>query len=206
VVVAPLGTEGATTLAMLMAERAAADGKNTILADLNLKNRTLSQKLLLGDGTWSLPTSKTKWNALKPVAEHLQALPAPRHTATMQQLADQGGLPALFSALTSQAEVAVVDASPLSATNRGNIDAVTLATHAGKVILVAQQGKTHAEALKQAADQLLLSGAPVQGVVLNQQFAPSRRQLLGHLAEVLTWVFPPLGGWLRKQAQQAVLD
>ncbi|MCA3244181.1 MAG: hypothetical protein INF43_02610 [Alphaproteobacteria bacterium] len=207
VVVGPLGGEGASTLALLLAEKAAHDGKQAIVADLNLRDRTLSERLLLGDGTWALPTGKGAWNALRPVGQQpLKALAAPRHSATLQSLAEQGGLPALLDVLGHQADTVVIDASPLAATNRGNIDAVTLATHAGRVVLVADAGRTPQHVLKQAADQLLLAGAPIQGVVLNLRHQPSRRQLLGHLADSVGWVAPRLGGWLRQAALRANLE
>jgi Mrp family chromosome partitioning ATPase len=211
VIVAAQGSEGASTLALLLAEKAAHEGKRTIVADLNLKNRTLSEKLLLGDGTWALPTGKGKWSALRPVGPTkasggLSALAAPRHAATLQTLAEQGGLPALFEVLQAQAEVVIIDASPLAATNRGNVDAVTLGTHAGRVVLVAEADHTPTHALKAAADQLLLAGAPLTGVILNQHYTPSQRQLLGQLAETLGWVAPGLGTWLRKASLKANLE
>lgn len=207
VVVGPMGGEGASTLALLLAEKAAHDGKQAIVADLNLRDRTLSERLLLGDGTWALPTGKGAWNALRPVGQQsLKALAAPRHTATLQTLAEQGGLPALLEVLGEQADTVVIDASPLAANNRGNIDAVTLATHASRVVLVADAGRTPQHVLKQAADQLLLAGVPIQGVVLNLRHQPSRRQLLGHLAECLGWIAPGLGRWLRQAALRANLE
>ena len=205
-VVSPSGAEGASSVALLLAEKAAADGKPTILADLNLKNRSLSEKMLLGDGSWILPHGKGAWGALRPIAGNLQALPAPKQMAALQGLAEQGGIPSLLEAMQKHAEVVVLDASPLTAANRGNLDAVTLGTHANRTILVAQQGITQASQLKLAADQLLLAGVNVQGVVLNQQFAPTRRQRLSQLAEALGWLSPALGRALSHAAQRASLD
>jgi len=71
---------------------------------------------------------------------------------------------------------------------------------------VADAGRTPQHVLKQAADQLLLAGAPVQGVVLNLRHQPSRRQLLGHLAECVGWIVPALGGWLRQAALRVNLE
>ena len=211
VVVGPAGEEGSSSLALLLAEKSAQLGKSTLLADLNLKNRTLSQRLQLGEGTWSLPGGRGKWNALKTLettAEggKLLALAAPKHNATVQALAEAGGLPALVDTLTQQAEVVIADASPVTAFNRGNIDALGLSTLAGRVLLVAQQGVTTQADLKRAAEALLLAGAPILGVVMNQQFHPSRRQLLGQLADTLRWVFPPLGTALRKATFNARVD
>ncbi len=207
VVIAPQGGEGASTLALLLAEKAAHEGKSALIADLNLKNRTLSEKLLLGDGTWALPHGKGKWSALRPVGQKgLSALAAPRHAATLQTLAEQGGLPALFATLSAQAEVVIIDASPLSATNRGNIDAVTLGTHAGRVVLLAEADRTPAHSLKAATDQLLLAGVPIQGIVLNQYHTPTRRQLLAHLASCVQWVYPAAGRWLQRAALKANLE
>lgn len=205
-VVSPNGEEGATSLALMLAEKAAAEGKTTIVGDFNLKNRTLSEKLLLGEGSWALPSGKGAWAALRNVAPNLQALPAPRHLAALNGLAEQGGIPSLLAATQKAAEVVVFDASPLSATNRGNLDAVTLGTHASRTVLVVQQGVTLRHQLKQAADQLLLAGVNVQGIVINQQFAPSRRQKLLHLAEFLGWILPPLGRSLAQAVRKSALE
>lgn len=205
-VVSPNGEEGSSTLALLMAEKSAAEGKSTVLADFNLKNRALSEKLLLGDGSWALPSGKGAWAALRTIAPELQALPAPRHMAALQGLAEQGGIPALLAAAQKAADVVVLDASPLTATNRGNLDAVTLGTHAGRTVLIVQQGITAKHQLKQAADQLLLAGVSVQGIVVNQQFTPSRRQRLLHLADILGWLFPPLGRALAKAVRKSALE
>ncbi len=206
VVVSPSGGEGASTLALLLAEKAALEGKKTVLLDLNLKNRNLSTALLLGEGTWALPTGKGAWSALRPVGQHgLKALPAPRHSATLQTLADQGGVPALLEVLQQQAEVVVLDTSPMAATNRGNIDAVTLASQASRVVLVAEAGRTREEALKEAADQLLLAGVALHGVVLNMRQRPSRRHLLAHFASYVGWVLPSAGHALRRASLQANL-
>jgi Mrp family chromosome partitioning ATPase len=205
-VVSPNGEEGASTVALLMAEKSASEGKETVLADFNLKNRSLTEKLLLGEGSWALPSGKGPWTALRQIGHHLQALPAPRHMAALQGLAEQGGIPALLAAAQKAADVVVIDASPLTATNRGNLDAVTLGTHASRTVLVVQQGITAKHQLKQAADQLLLAGVSVQGVIINQQFSPSRRQRLLHLADILSWLLPPLGRTLAKAVRKSALE
>jgi Mrp family chromosome partitioning ATPase len=210
------GGEGGSTLALLLAEKTAQSGKKVILVDLNLKTRTLSTWLGLGDGNWELPSTKgegkTKatqpWNALHTMVgnPNLQTLAAPRHPHTLQALAEAGGLPVLFDYLAEQAEVVIIDASPLAALNRGNVDAVAVSVASGRTVLMAQGDETKAEDLKRAADTLLLSGAPLLGVVLNQQYQLSRRQVLGQLADALEKVLPFLGRRLRKAAANARLD
>jgi Mrp family chromosome partitioning ATPase len=73
-------------------------------------------------------------------------------------------------------------------------------------VLIVQQGITAKHQLKQAADQLLLAGVSVQGIVVNQQFTPSRRQRLLHLADILGWLFPPLGRALAKAVRKSALE
>lgn len=210
------GEEGVSTLAYMLAERTAAMGKRVILVDMNLKNRSISQWFGLGDGNWALPketkgkkdSKKENWNALHSLADHknLLMLAAPRHPETLQKLGDAGGLPALFDHLGSLADVVIVDASPLAAVNRGNIDAMSVAAVGARTVLVAQASVTPRSDLKRACDSLLLAGAPLLGVVLNLQFSLSRRQLLGQLADHLRYVLPPLGSCLRKAAIRARLD
>lgn len=204
------GGEGTSSLAFMLAERTAAQGKTVALVDMNLKDRMLSQWLGLGDGNWELPAKgkKGRWEALHPVPGHenLRVLAAPRHPETMSKLGEAGGLPALFDLLATQADVVIVDASPMSAMNRGNVDAVAVAAASARTLLLAQADVTVAADVKRAADGLLLVGAPLMGVVLNQRFSLTRRQLLGQLADRIGAVLPPVGNLLRKAAVKAKLD
>jgi Mrp family chromosome partitioning ATPase len=177
---------------------------------MNLKDRTLSQWLGLGDGNWELPAkgAKKAWGSVHPLPgnTNLKVLAAPKNPETLSKLGEAGGLPALFEQLGSMADVVIVDASPLAAVNRGNVDAVAVAAASARTILIAQAGVTAAPNLKRAADSLLLVGAPLLGVVLNQQFSLSRRQLLGQLADAVGKVLPPLGRSLRRLSVTAALD
>lgn len=204
------GNEGTTSLALLLAERTAAQGKSVALVDMNLKDRTLSHWLGLGDGNWELPPkgSKKAWSALHalPGNPNLKVLAAPKNPETLSKLGESGGLPALFDRLTESADVVIVDASPLSAMNRGNVDAVAVASASARTVLMAQAEATSSPDLKRAADSLLLVGAPLLGVVLNQQYSLSRRQLLAQLADAVGKVIPPLGRCLRKASVSVKLD
>lgn len=212
VVLGAKGGEGSSTLALLLAERTAEQGKTVILVDMNLRDRMLSHWLGLGDGNWELPkgakAKKTGWEALQPMPGHdnLRLLAAPRHPETLSKLGEAGGLPVLFDMLTEMADVVIVDGSPLAAVNRGNVDAVAVAAASARTVLLGQAGVTTRPELKRATDSLLLVGAPLLGVVLNQQFVLSRRQLLGQLADTLGKVLPPLAKLLRKATLKAKLD
>lgn len=201
------GGEGVSSLSLLLAERTAAQGKTVVLVDMNLKNRTLSHWLGLGDGNWELPAKgkgKARWDALMPLPGHtnLKVLAAPRHPETLTKLGEAGGLPVLFDLLSEMADVVIVDASPMGAVNRGNVDAVAVAAASARTVLLAQEDMTGSPDLKRAADGLLLVGAPLLGIVLNQQFSLSRRQLLGQLADVIGKVLPPLSRVIRKYAME----
>ncbi len=205
------GSEGSSSLALLLAERSAEQGKSVILVDMNLRDRQLSQWLGLGDGNWELPKqgkSKTKWNALQPLPgyDNLNVLAAPRHPETLSRLGEAGGLPVLFDLLATQADIVIVDGSPLAAVNRGNVDAVAVAAASARTVLLAQAGVTARGDLKRASDSLLLVGAPLMGILVNKQFQPSRRQMLGQLADTLAKVLPPLARALRKATLNAKLD
>ena len=204
------GGEGASSLALLLAERTANQGKSVVLVDMNLKDRMLSQWLGLGDGNWELPGkgSKKAWDAVSslPGTPNLKVLAAPKNSETLSKLGEAGGLPALFEQLGGMADVVIVDASPLAAVNRANVDASAVAAASARTLLVAQAGVTAAPALKRAADSLLLVGAPLLGVVLNQQFSLSRRQLLGQLADRVSKFLPPLGRAIRSKSVTAKLD
>jgi len=206
------GGEGSSSLALLLAERTAASGKSVALVDMNLRDRMLSHWLGLGDGNWELPkVSKgkvAKWDALQPLPgqSQLKVLAAPRHPETLSRLGESGGLPALFSVLSEMVDVVIVDASPLAAVNRGNVDAVAVASASARTVLMAQADRTPAPDLKRATDSLLLVGAPLLGVLLNQQYLLTRRQLVGQLADKIGKVLPPLAKLLRMASLKVKLD
>lgn len=207
VLVGVQGAEGVTLATLLLGERSAAMGKDTAMADLNLKNRGLSTQLAARGEAWSMPkkgTKKADWEALHEVTgqPHLRLLAAPRSPETLRMLGEAGGLASLMDTLAENAETVLVDASPVAATNRGNIDAVAVAGAGARVVLVALAGITQPQELRAAADGLLLSGANVQGVLLNLQHRPTRRQLVGELANWLG----PLGSLLRQAAARVKLD
>lgn len=210
VLIGVAGSEGTSSLALLLAERTAAQGKTVALVDMNLKDRTLSHWLGLGDGNWELPpkSSKKAWEALHavPGSPNLKVLASPKNPETLTKLGEAGGLPALFDRLGDSADIVIVDASPLAALNRGNIDAVAVASASARTVLMAQADVTSAPDLKRACDSLLLVGAPLLGVVLNQQFSLTRRQLLAQLADFIGKVLPGVGKKLRKASISVKLD
>lgn len=209
VIASTTGDEGASLLALLLAEKTAALGKSVALADLNLKNRALTRQLKMGEhDDWKLPRGKAEWKALHAVegTDNLWFLPAPRNSDTLQALAEPNGLARLIDALKEQVDIIIIDVSPITSYNRGNLDPTAVAGLSGRTVLMAQTHETPAPDLKRAADSLLLAGAPLQGILLNQQFHPTRRQLLGQLADALGKVMPPLGNMLRKAALKARLD
>lgn len=202
------GDEGASLAALLLAEKTASQGKSVALVDLNLKNRALTRQLKMTDhDDWKLPRGKAEWKALQAVdgVENLWFLPAPRNSETLQTLAELNGLARLMDVLKDQVDVVIVDVSPITAYNRSNVDPTAVAGLSGRTVLLAQDHQTIAQDLKRAADALLLAGAPLQGILLNQQFYPTRRQLLGQVADALGAI-PPLGNALRKAALKARVD
>lgn len=207
VLVGVQGQEGVTLATLLLGERSAAMGLDTAIVDLNLKNRGLTTSLAARGEAWTMPKKGAKkdgWEALHEVTGQpkLRMLAAPRSPETLRQLGEAGGVHRLVDALGENAEAVAIDASPVAATNRGNVDAVAGAGGGARVVLVALAGVTEPGELRTAADTLLLSGANVQGVLLNMQFRPTRRQLIGEFANYLG----PVGGWLRRAAANAKLD
>lgn len=208
VITATAGGEGSSLLTALMALKSAVTGKRTLLVDLNLKNGVLTQAFGAVPADWGLAPVKSKGRGagrfamadvvLKDVAESgLDVLPLPSDKETLDLLATPEGAAALFDGLSSSYEHILVDTTPMTALNRHNVDPVTLAAAAGRTALVVLMARTPVAWVRQAAEQLVASGAHVVGVVANNRKNPSTKALLMEMARTLGHVAPGLATWLR---------
>lgn len=204
--------EGSTLMAALLALRSAQSGKRTLLIDLNLKSGTLTQMMGLEGQSWNLGKRGGK-DALKGTVVDLGAswsglhiLPLPNGPATLGELAQGGLLADMLGRLKDMYDHVWLDTSPISATNRGNIDALSVCAAASRTAMVVKLRDTPSSSIKAATDALLNSGAHLAGLVANNVANPSPRQLLLHLASRMQRFAPGYAARLKAQVLHSELS
>lgn len=202
VVTAPTGGCGTTLVCHLVALRAAENGRKTLLIDLNLKDAALSVNLQHERLEWRLTERgpddllNDLYQAVQGV-ENLYFMAAPRDEASVAFLKDPRRAALFFACLERQFNHVVVDTTSIAQLNRYNIDPVVLAAAAKKTVLVVMTGRTRIKALERAAELLKQAEANLLGVIMNDRFAPSKRDALLQFIDPLRRLSPGLYGWLR---------
>ena len=203
-------SEGTTLVAHLLALKSAENGMRTLLIDLNLRDTTLSKELGLERKQWDLSLKRPE-QSMKFFTEpaksqsNLSYLAAPTDEASVAHLRDVDNARTFFSTLGQDFDQIIVDTSPISAHNRGNVDPALLAAAAGRTVLVVLANMTPRERIKRAIRILKQAGAHIEGVVVNDKFNPSPRQQLLKCVDVLFSWNLGLNSFLRHKIMSARL-
>jgi Mrp family chromosome partitioning ATPase len=201
------GGEGVTTLAHIMATRAADAGTKTLLVDLNLKNTGLTTLLGMKSCTWDIAhrgQHDPLVNAARAVegVPHLHLLPAPDDLESVTYLRDGKRAREVFNDLLQHYDYVLVDTTPIDAMNRQNADAVLLAAAADDTILVLLAGRTPSRLVQKAVQQLQAAGARLSGVLVNDLHNPPLQISLMRLIDRLAWLNDDFRRWLRQKVMQ----
>jgi polysaccharide biosynthesis transport protein len=172
-VTSPEVGDGKTTVAGNLAVTLARAGKEVLLVDGDLRDPALHRLFHLGsEGAAPVSLGNHEGEALAqpwPQLPTLHVLTSNRLPRRPHELLDAGRMAELVRDLESAADVVIVDSSPLVVA-----DAAMLAAHADGVLLVVRPGKTSAEGLLAAVEQLARAGTPVLGIALNRTPRRSR--------------------------------
>ena len=185
----PLPGEGKTLSVINFALTLAARGRRILLIDADLRcglvsavfgcasrvgfAEVLQGKAEFGEGLWRTAVGEKG---------ELAILPAGVLTPTPGRGLDVERVREVLEALAPQFDLVLVDTPPVNVL----ADAALLGAAADAVVLVVRAGRTEAEALRFALEQLTAAGAPVAGTLLND-VDPSQDNGDGHykyLAEV----------------------
>lgn len=194
--------EGVSLVSHLMAQRCAESGSKTLLIDLNLKNKKLTQGMAVAGQDWSLPARHENdplvdlIHPMRGVAG-LYFMSAPQDLETVLFLKDEGNARAFFKALEEQYDHVIVDTTPIGALNRGNVDPIVLSVAAQCAVVVMQAAVTPRRMIARTIDQLRDAGAHVSGVVVNDQKNPTLKRKLLAFVNSFQCVAPGLSDWLR---------
>ncbi|MEA1938537.1 MAG: capsular biosynthesis protein [Pseudomonadota bacterium] len=185
----PEGNEGVTTLAYALANRAAASGKLTLLVDLNMAAPSLHRWLGLEQREWK-PNTTSAFEAIHEFSDRgLSILPAPLDITNALGFREPRVFNAQVKGWQERYQVVILDTTPITRHNRGNIPTEMICAACESTILVVMAARTTEQKIRQAIDKLASANAVLTGVVMNDKHNPDLAEQIklfterrGHLA------------------------
>lgn len=161
--------DGKSTVAIQLAQAAAAMGQRVLLVDANLRCPTLHNRVGLMNiqGLTDVISQDLEWNNVierSPLEENLFVMSAgPIPPDSVRLLASQK-MQDLMDDLQASFDLVIYDTPPLL----GFADAYLLAANTNGMVLVAGLGKLKRTVLQQALEEIQVSGTPILGLIANK--------------------------------------
>jgi polysaccharide biosynthesis transport protein len=161
--------DGKSTVAIQLAQAAAAMGQRVLLVDANLRCPTLHNRVGLMNiqGLTDVISQDLDWNNVierSPLEDNLYVMSAgPIPPDSVRLLASQK-MHDLMHEMQSNFDLVIYDTPPIV----GFADAYLLAANTNGMVLVAGLGKLKRTVLQQALEDLQVSGTPILGMVANK--------------------------------------
>jgi capsular exopolysaccharide synthesis family protein len=165
-VTSPASSDGKTTVVANLAVALAKTGLRIILVDADLHYHRLYQVFNAnqGEGLVSALQTGNIEDVLEPTGvEGLRLLPTKDGPRIGPDLFNSTNLNGLLGKLSSQADLVLIDCSPILAT----ADAILMASLTNGTLLVVRAGQTGTQDAQNAADRLRQTGSNLIGIILN---------------------------------------
>jgi capsular exopolysaccharide synthesis family protein len=169
VISSPGQGDGKSTVAVQLAQAAAAMGQRVLLVDANLRAPSLHNRVGIMNiqGLTDVISQDLDWNNVierSPLEENLFVMSAgPIPPDSVRLLASQK-MQDLMDNLHANFDLVIYDTPPLL----GFADAYLLAANTNGMVLVAGLGKLKRTELYQALEEIQISGTPVLGIIANK--------------------------------------
>jgi Mrp family chromosome partitioning ATPase len=170
-------SEGVSTIAYTLSKRAEAEGKKTLLVELDMVHPELRDKSNETHSEWS-PDAKSTSKLIMHMVDssnkntNLDILPAPVAT-DINNLRNKDKYVNLLEVWHQHYDAIIFDTSPLNARNQNNIPAENICSMVDGTIIVILAGETKEVHFNKAIDRLKKSKANILGVVFNDQNNPN---------------------------------
>lgn len=198
-VTAPATGQGASTLALALARRAAAGGRATLLVELTTRGSAAAERLGAPRRDWGA-SPESAAAALADLGDGLTALPAPSLGRPPPLLREKDTLRALREAWLARFDLVILDLPPVLSANPHDIDPITAASVADGAILSVMTRVTREADLIEAVEQLRHAEIAILGVVANDRENPTLAEEiareLGRLRRVLPGPVRRLQAWI----------
>ncbi|AFY33827.1 polysaccharide biosynthesis tyrosine autokinase [Calothrix sp. PCC 7507] len=161
--------DGKSTVAVQLAQAAAAMGQRVLLVDANLRAPSLHKGLgaMNMQGLTDVILQDLDWNHVierSPLEENLFLMSAGPIPPDSVRLLVSHKMRDLMNAMQAAFDLVIYDTPPLL----GFADAYLLATNTHGIILVAGLGKLKRTALQQVLEEIQISGTPILGMIANK--------------------------------------
>ena len=194
--------QGASTLALALARRAAAGGRTALLVELTTRGSATAERLGVPRRDWTeAPESIAA--AFTDLGGGLTVLPAPSLGRPPPLLREKDTLRALREAWLARFDVLILDLPPILSANPHDIDAITAGSVADGVILSVMTRVTREAELIEAVAQLRHAEIEILGVVANDRENPTLgdeiARELGRLQRLLPGPVRRLQRWILRR-------
>jgi len=161
--------DGKSTVAVQLAQAAAAMGQRVLLVDSNLRCPSLHQRLgiLNVQGLTDVIAQDLEWENVierSPIEENLFVMTAGPTPPDSVRLLASKKMQDLMTELQSSFDLVIYDTPPLL----GFADAYLLASNTNGIVLVAGLGHLKRTALQQVLEEIQISGTPLLGMIANK--------------------------------------
>lgn len=182
--------EGCSTLAYALSKRAEADGKHTLLVEVNLLHPELGDMSGHLHTNWLPNPNSADACIMHDDEAKIDILPAPCDTDALM-FRNLTNMNKLMEHWLEQYDVVVFDTSPIRAINRNNIPAESICSMVDGTVIVVMAGITRQTDLQDAVEKLRHHEVTLVGFVYNDLYNP-------RLADELVRETRRLDKWLPK--------
>ena len=166
--------DGKSTIALQLAQAAAAMGQRVLLVDANLRSPILHNRVGLMNiqGLTDVISQDLDWhNVIEPssLEENLFVMTAGAIPPDSVRLLASRKMHDLMDDLQASFDLVIYDTPPLL----GFADAYLLASNTNGIVLVAGLGKLKRTALQQVLEEMQISGTPLLGMIANKSKEPT---------------------------------
>lgn len=195
---------GASTLCQTLAERCAQSGHKTLLVDFNFAAPHLHLAFDLEPSDW-FPSQSAPFPVQKTDIDNLSVLPIPSDSARQWEFRELRNLKICIEAFREDFDVVIIDTSPLTSRNQGNVPPETICKCVDGALLNVLTGRNSETQIRDAVDLLRSAGVRIHGAVLNDRFAPGLLPELVREVRRLKRFFPNISKRLQRVLHNSTL-
>ena len=197
--------EGSSTLVRALARRNTIAGRSTLLVDLNLHSPHLSQALGAEVTTKSPDQLSTPYTLTTNTDTKVALVVGPTQRKLIMKLREPGILEEQITSWLTEFDSVIIDTSPVSLNNGGNLPGEFAASACDGTILTILAGQTTETCLKNTLEKLNKAGGLLTGTVLNDQFNPGLKDELLREIKKINRYFPKVARLLRRWLDKSYL-
>lgn len=194
--------EGCSTLAYTLSKRCEADGKHTLLVEVNLLHPELGDISGHLHTDWLPNASSADACIMHDDESDIDILPAPCETDAIM-FRNLANMNKLMEHWLESYDVVVFDTSPVNAINRHNIPAEFICAMVDGTVMMVMAGVTRQTEFQAAIDRLMLSEVTLAGVVFNDIHNPKVADEICRETRRLDKWFPKAMDKIRKYVRRS---